>query len=156
VITHWNLHFSREFFLATEDDMKAQSYLAAAFTLLGSASAGTASPDTGLVAPPNWDPNNYKKSFASCSAVDRSGAQPRNIRLKLAYLDLNKNKKKTLILVHGWPSLWTTYRHQITEFSDYRLIIPEIRGYGDSEHPKDLYTSNTMFDVRDVDEFATN
>ncbi len=129
--------------------MKAESYLTAALTLLASASAGAASSKTGL-APPNWDPNSYKKSFASCAAVDRSGARPRNIRLKLAYLDLNRDKKKTLILVHGWPSLWTTYRHQITEFSDYRLIVPEIRGYGDSEHPKDLYTSNAMFDVRDM------
>jgi soluble epoxide hydrolase/lipid-phosphate phosphatase len=125
--------------------MKAESYLAAALALLPSASAGAAS--AGLVAPPNWDPNTYKKSYASCRAVDRSGAQPKNIRLKLAYLDLNKDKKKTLILVHGWPSLWTTYRNQITAFSDYRLIVPEIRGFGDSEHPKDLFTSNTMFDV---------
>jgi soluble epoxide hydrolase/lipid-phosphate phosphatase len=130
--------------------MKVESHLAVALALLAPAYASTASPKTGLVAPPNWDPKSYKKSFASCSAVDRSGAQPRNIRLKLAYLDLNRDKKKTLILVHGWPSLWTTYRNQIAEFSDYRLIVPEIRGYGDSEHPKDLYTSNTMFDVSNM------
>jgi len=130
--------------------MKLESYVAAALTLFTPAYASTASTKTGLVTPPNWDPNSYKKSFASCSAVDRSGARPRNIRLKLAYLDLNRNKKNTLILVHGWPSLWTTYRNQITEFSDYRLIVPEIRGYGDSEHPKDLLTSNTMFDVSNI------
>src|SRR5436190_298405 len=102
--------------------MKIDSYVAAALTLLTPVYSRTASPKTSQVTPPNWNPNSYKKSFASCSAVDRSGAQPRNIRLKLAYLDLNRDKKKTLILVHGWPSLWTTYRNQITEFTDYRLI----------------------------------
>ena len=53
-------------------------------------------------------------------------------------------------MLHGWPSLWTTYRHQIEEFGlggEYRLIVPEHRGYGDSEHPTDLEASNAMFDV---------
>jgi pimeloyl-ACP methyl ester carboxylesterase len=95
-----------------------------------------------------FDPNTYVKQFAQCQAVDRSGAQPQNITLKLAYIDINPTAKKTLVMVHGWPSLWTTYRNQIAAFgSEYRLILPENRGFGSSEHPKDLYSSNAMFDV---------
>jgi soluble epoxide hydrolase/lipid-phosphate phosphatase len=99
-----------------------------------------------------FNPYTYTKSFVRCPAVDRSGPTPRNIQLKLAYLDINPRAKKTLILVHGWPSLWTTYRHQITHFSkDYRLIVPEHRGYGDSQHPRDLNSSNTFPDfVNDI------
>ncbi|KAF1988961.1 alpha/beta-hydrolase [Aulographum hederae CBS 113979] len=95
-----------------------------------------------------FDPNTYTKKFVTCPAVDRSGATPRPISLKLAYLDINPTAKKTLVMLHGWPSLWTTYRHQIQAYenSEYRLIIPEHRGYGDSEHPADLQRSNAMFD----------
>jgi soluble epoxide hydrolase/lipid-phosphate phosphatase len=98
-----------------------------------------------------FDPYSYKKKFTTCKAVDRSGGKEKKIKLKLAYLDINPTAKKTLIMVHGWPSLWTTYRHQITDLGkEYRIILPENRGYGDSEHPKDLQDSNTMFDVRGV------
>lgn len=95
-----------------------------------------------------FHPSDYKKKFVTCNAVDRSGTEPKNIKLKLAYLDINPKASKTLVMVHGWPSLWTTYRHQIEAFGkDYRLIIPEHRGFGDSEHPKDLESSNTLPDV---------
>ncbi|KAK2782760.1 hypothetical protein FQN53_009621 [Emmonsiellopsis sp. PD_33] len=95
-----------------------------------------------------FDPYKFEKQFVDCPAVDRSTEPPQDISLKLAYLDINPEAEKTLILSHGWPSLWTTYRSQIEKFSpDYRLIIPEHRGFGDSEHPRDLNSSNTMFDV---------
>jgi hypothetical protein len=95
-----------------------------------------------------FDPFIYRKRLVNCPALDRSSESPRNTTLRLSYLDINPRAKKTLILVHGWPSLWTTYRHQIQHFgSEYRLILPENRGYGDSEHPKDLNSSNTMYDV---------
>jgi soluble epoxide hydrolase/lipid-phosphate phosphatase len=97
-----------------------------------------------------FDPYAYKKTFAKCKAFERDGPQPVKVDLKLAYLDINPTAKKTLILLHGWPSLWTTYRHQIKGFeNEYRLIVPDHRGYGDSGHPKDLYSSNAMFDVSD-------
>jgi soluble epoxide hydrolase/lipid-phosphate phosphatase len=101
---------------------------------------------------PDFHPEDYDKSFASCPAVERSGPTPQKINLRLAYLDINPDAEKTLILVHGWPSLWTTYRHQIQHFGqDYRLIVPEHRGYGDSQHPRDLNSSNTFQDfVNDI------
>lgn len=96
-----------------------------------------------------FNPYLYPKSHANCPAVDhRNTPNEIPISLNLSYLDINPLAEKTLILVHGWPSLWTTYRHQIERFGDeYRLLIPEHRGYGDSEHPEDLGASNAMFDV---------
>lgn len=96
----------------------------------------------------DFDPNAYKKSFAKCRAVDRGGLTPVNVELNIAYLDINPTANKVIVMSHGWPSLWTTYRNQIqTLGKDYRLIIPEHRGYGDSSHPHDLFESNTMPDV---------
>lgn len=99
-------------------------------------------------APRAFHPSQYKKSFATCKAVDRGGDAPVDVNLKLAYVDINPTAQKTIVMVHGWPSLWTTYRHQIdTLGKDYRLIIVELRGFGDSEHPDDLISSNSMLDV---------
>lgn len=96
----------------------------------------------------SFDPYSYKKKYTTCKAVERAGGTEKKIDLKLAYLDINPTANRTLIMVHGWPSLWTTYRHQITDLGkEYRIILPEHRGYGDSEHPKDLQDSNAMFDV---------
>jgi soluble epoxide hydrolase/lipid-phosphate phosphatase len=117
------------------------------------AALSTAAPADSATAEPKFNPFSYTKKFVKCPAVDRTGPKPRDIELKLAYLDVgNPNSNKILILVHGWPSMWTTYREQILHFQkDYRLILPEHRGYGDSEHPQDLFSSNTFPDfVNDI------
>ena|ERR1700760_405446 len=121
--------------------MKQCLYFSAlAIALVEAVSAAPAAKD--------FDPWSYKKKFVTCNAVDRSGSQDRPIKLKLAYIDVNPTAKKTLLMVHGWPSLWTTYRHQIEAFGkEYRILLPEHRGYGDSEHPKDLFKSNSFPDV---------
>jgi len=100
------------------------------------------------VTPHAFHPDSYHKKFVNCSAVDRSTNPPSPNHLNLAYIDVNPTAKKTLILVHGWPSMWTTYRNQIQALgSEYRLILPENRGFGDSEHPRDLNSSNSFIDV---------
>jgi pimeloyl-ACP methyl ester carboxylesterase len=39
-----------------------------------------------------------------------------------------------LILQHGWPQHWWMWRHQIPRLAErYRLIVPDLRGYGWSE-----------------------
>lgn len=112
--------------------------------LLAASSLAAAAPS----AKTEFDPSSYKKNFVTCKAVDRGGPTPVDVDLKLAYLDINPTAHRVIIMSHGWPSLWTTYRNQIqTLGKDYRLIIPEHRGYGDSEHPHDLFESNTMPDV---------
>ena len=49
---------------------------------------------------------------------------------------------KPVIFVHGWPESWYSWRHQINPFkkAGYKVIIPDIRGYGGSEKPKDVYS----------------
>jgi hypothetical protein len=33
------------------------------------------------------------------------------------YVDINASAKRTLLLLHGWPSLWASWKYQIQEFS---------------------------------------
>lgn len=36
-------------------------------------------------------------------------------------------------LAHGWPGLWSTWANQITALApDYRLVMPDLRGFGQS------------------------
>ena len=42
-----------------------------------------------------------------------------------------------VVLVHGWPESWYSWRHQIPVIAaaGYRVIAPDMRGYGHSDKP---------------------
>ena len=41
-----------------------------------------------------------------------------------------------VVLLHGFPDLPVTFRHQIAAFSnDYKVILPHLRGYGPTTSP---------------------
>jgi soluble epoxide hydrolase / lipid-phosphate phosphatase len=50
------------------------------------------------------------------------------------YLEAGPPGGAVLLLVHGWPGLAVTWRHQIEYFSSlgYRVVAPDMRGYGES------------------------
>lgn len=43
-----------------------------------------------------------------------------------------------VLLLHGFPDLWYTWRHQISGLASlgYRAVAPDLRGYGDSDRPE--------------------
>jgi pimeloyl-ACP methyl ester carboxylesterase len=45
-----------------------------------------------------------------------------------------------VILVHGFPELWYSWRHQIPALAEagYHVVAPDVRGYGDSDKPKNI------------------
>ena len=49
-----------------------------------------------------------------------------------------------VVLVHGWPELSYSWRHQMPALAKagYRVVAPDMRGYGGSDAPKavDAYT----------------
>ncbi|KAL3697312.1 hypothetical protein R1sor_011388 [Riccia sorocarpa] len=44
-----------------------------------------------------------------------------------------------VLLLHGFPCLWYTWRHQISEIAKagYHVVAPDQRGYGQTEAPED-------------------
>jgi len=52
-----------------------------------------------------------------------------------------------LVLLHGWPQHWWSWRELIGPLSErYRVIAPDIRGIGWSEAPRDDYRFQRMAD----------
>jgi pimeloyl-ACP methyl ester carboxylesterase len=45
-----------------------------------------------------------------------------------------------VVLCHGFPELWYSWRHQLGALADagYRVIAPDLRGYGRSSHPTEV------------------
>src|SRR6266496_172778 len=41
-----------------------------------------------------------------------------------------------LLFLHGWPEFWLTWEPVMARLADrYRLIAPDLRGFGDSDKP---------------------
>ena len=56
-----------------------------------------------------------------------------------------------VILVHGGPELWYSWRHQIEPIANagYRVIVPDVRGYGGSDKPNpvEAYAMQPLMDL---------
>ena len=56
------------------------------------------------------------------------------IRLRVALA----GEGSLIVLVHGWPESWFSWRHQIPALvsAGYRVAAPDVRGYGGSDKPE--------------------
>ena len=90
-----------------------------------------------------FNPSNYARSAARCIAT-RRGLIQQDVHIELSmflpersppfwlliiileYVDINPDASTTLLMVHGWPGLWSTWSKQIEEFQ-VRCIV-KIKG----------------------------
>ncbi len=51
-----------------------------------------------------------------------------------------------VLLLHGFPEFWWSWRHQLLALGDagYRVVAPDLRGYGDSDKPPRGYDAYTL------------
>ena len=72
--------------------------------------------------------------------------------IKLHYV--SQGTGKLMLMLHGFPEFWYSWRHQIPEFADnYRVVALDLRGYNDSDKPQELEAykmSALIADVRGV------
>ena len=66
------------------------------------------------------------------------------IRMRIAEM----GEGPLVLLVHGWPESWYSWRHQLRALSaaGYRAVAPDMRGYGKSARP----TAVEDYDIHDV------
>jgi pimeloyl-ACP methyl ester carboxylesterase len=57
-----------------------------------------------------------------------------------------------VIMVHGWPESWYSWRHQIGPVRDsrHRVVVPDVRGYGGSDAPEAVEAYDMQNMVGDV------
>lgn len=49
---------------------------------------------------------------------------------------VSEGSGKLMLMLHGFPEFWYSWRHQIKEFaSDYHTVALDLRGYNDSDKP---------------------
>src|SRR6202012_3192420 len=50
-----------------------------------------------------------------------------------------------VVLLHGFPETWYAWRYQIPALAErYRVIVPDLRGYGATEKAHSGYDKRTM------------
>ena len=43
---------------------------------------------------------------------------------------------RTLVLLHGWPEFWYTWRKNIPSLAEgLDAVVPDLRGFGESDKP---------------------
>lgn len=57
-----------------------------------------------------------------------------------------------VLLLHGFPEFWYSWRHQITFLANhgYHVVAPDLRGYGDSDSPLTHHSYTLLHLVGDL------
>ncbi|XP_048477458.1 epoxide hydrolase 4-like, partial [Rhincodon typus] len=74
--------------------------------------------------------------------------------LQFHYVAAGERNKQLMLLLHGFPEFWYSWRYQLREFkSEYRVVAMDLRGYGHSDAPpsrSDYNLDYLLTDVKDV------
>jgi len=63
----------------------------------------------------------------------------------LHYVEAGPPGGDVVVLLHGWPQSWFAWRHILPELArHYRVIAPDLRGFGDSGKPTTGYDTLTI------------
>jgi pimeloyl-ACP methyl ester carboxylesterase len=89
----------------------------------------------------------------------QSGLEPTGIRhdyakigdLRLHYAECGAGNSDLVILLHGFPEFWYSWRHQLPVLGErYHVVAPDMRGYNLSDKPPRVEDYRIEFLVGDV------
>ncbi|XP_015889890.2 uncharacterized protein LOC107424564 isoform X2 [Ziziphus jujuba] len=85
-----------------------------------------------------------EKNRSKMSDVNHQRIKTNGIWIHVA----QKGTGPLVLLLHGFPELWYSWRHQINFLADhgYHVVAPDLRGYGDSDSPISA-SSYTVFHI---------
>src|SRR5579862_6695788 len=65
--------------------------------------------------------------------------------VSLHYVEAGPPNAEVVLLLHGWPQSWYAWRNVIPALAKhYRVIAPDLRGFGDSSKPATGYDTLTV------------
>src|SRR5712671_3838289 len=71
--------------------------------------------------------------------------------VKIHYAALGKKSKPLIVMIHGFPDFWYTWRDQMEALSkDYQVVAIDQRGYNLSDKPKGVENYDMRLLVGDV------
>lgn len=72
--------------------------------------------------------------------------------IRLSVVDAGPRDGKLAVLLHGFPEYWYSWRHQIAALTaaGYRVLAPDMRGYGGSDKPEGVEPYRSTHLVADV------
>jgi len=74
-----------------------------------------------------------------------------NGTIRLHYVEAGDPNRPLLLLLHGFPEFWYSWRHQLREFqNDYHVVAVDLRGYGESSKPKSINEYRVPTLVEDI------
>ncbi len=70
------------------------------------------------------------------------------IRMRIA----EQGEGPLVLLVHGWPESWYSWRHQIPALAEagYHVVAPDMRGYGKTDKPENIDDYDTLDTSGDI------
>lgn len=82
------------------------------------------------------------------SEITRRFVETNGIRMHIA----EQGKGPLVILCHGFPELWYSWRHQLPALADagYHVVAPDQRGYGQTDRPEAIEAYNTFQLAADI------
>ena len=83
------------------------------------------------------------RPFPPVEGVEHRYVEARGLRFHVA--EAGPPGADPLLVLHGWPQHWYEWRRQIPALSQhYRMIVPDLRGFGWSDAPPDGYDKENM------------
>uniref|UniRef100_A0A7I4Y060 Alpha beta hydrolase fold-1 domain containing protein n=1 Tax=Haemonchus contortus TaxID=6289 RepID=A0A7I4Y060_HAECO len=75
--------------------------------------------------------------------------------VRLHYVQTGAENKDLLLMLHGFPEFWYSWRYQLKYFADkFRCVAVDQRGYNLSDKPKNVEDYNTDLLVNDIKELV--
>jgi pimeloyl-ACP methyl ester carboxylesterase len=70
--------------------------------------------------------------------------------IRLHYVEAGRGP--LIVLCHGWPESWYSWRHQIPALAaaGFRIVVPDQRGYGQTDGPEAIAAYNILDLVADI------
>ncbi len=70
---------------------------------------------------------------------------------------VSEGEGNLMLMLHGFPEFWYSWRHQITAFSkNYNVVAPDLRGYNYSDKLQSIELYNISELVKDIAGIITN